>query len=136
MNYEQCRAQAISDLASYNYLKISLSTLPPQIELSQSVGAVAVPQENEQSRQLRSRLETNILTLRCIEAALDSLTEEERELITSYYISRQRSAAGNFARKSYTHRSCVYRRIHRALDSYILAYFGVAPPKGRAKKQP
>ncbi len=131
MTYEQCKKQAISDLAQYSYLKMSLSTLPPQIELSQSVkmADAADMDAASHSKQLKSRLETNMLKIRCIDAALNTLTDEEKDLLNSYYIFRQRAAVNNYARKNYTHRSCVYRRIHRALDRYILAYFGISPTK-------
>lgn len=131
MTYEQCKEQAISDLAQYNYLRISLSTLPPQIELSQSVrmSDAADMDAASHSAQLKSRLETNMLKICCIEAALNTLNDEEKELLNSYYIVRQRTAVNNYARKNFTHRSCVYRRIHRALDKYILAYFGISPTK-------
>lgn len=142
MTYQQCRNQAIEDLKSYNYTKATLSTLPAQIEfLRQSGTAYASPMGQKVSasrdgdsafvnhlhriEQLQCALEANRVKLMCMDAALCSLSEKERELLHAFYINRQRNCVNNLALKSYSDRSCIYRRAQRALEKYILACFGV-----------
>lgn len=143
MTYQQCRTQAIEDLKNYNYIKATLSTLPAQIEfLRQSGTSYASPigQKVAGSRdsdsafiahishieQLQHTLEANTTRIHCMDAALCSLSEAERELLQAFYINRQRNCVNTLARKSYTDRSCIYRRAQRALEKYIFSYFGVS----------
>lgn len=144
MTYNNCKSQAIKDLKDYNYLKSSLSTLPKRIEVMRSCalpsgsGFVSVPSGctpgddkmiNYLSHieHLENILAANTLKVQCIETALAALPAKDKELLASYYINRQRNTVTNLAYKSFSDRSSIYRRAQRALEKYILAFFGEYP---------
>ena len=141
MTYNTCRIQAIEDLKNYNYLKSSLAILPKRIETMQnciphsrtdpseacSASNTVADAAIAQIEYLQSTLSANSAKVYCIETALDTLPARDRELLKSYYINRQRNSLTSLAHKSYSDRSSIYRRAQRALEKYILAFFGETP---------
>lgn len=145
MTYNQYKKQSVQDLKNYNYLKSSLETLPKRIEImrkyplpSASYAVISTGAHNKSADEnlinylahiehLENILAANRVKVNCMDAALAALSMKERELLASYYINRQRNTLNNLAYKSFTDRSSIYRRAQRALNKYILAYFGELP---------
>lgn len=135
MTYADYKNQAVSDLRSYNSLRLRADSLSRQISLYRRLGTAAdtdTATENHCAGKDISPLETlekelKTITFRtaCIDAALDCLDETDRELLRSFYISRQRNAINTLSRRTYTDRSCLYRRAQKALERYIYACYGV-----------
>ena len=143
MNYEQCRRQALSDLAEYKYLKSSITVLQSRIQMLRSISAEqpnnSMTADNDafndpyqlQIKLFRETVRKNKAKVNSIEYALSTLSEKDRENLTGFYINRYRNSVRDMARKEYTDRSTLYRRAQRSMDKYILAYFGIAPPRKR-----
>ena len=126
MTYTNNKRQAQNDLKNYNCLKNSISVLSGRIELLKKTS-----EENGSNTtvtaeiaRLESKLRVNTALVNCIENALGALSPEEHRLLSSYYIHRQRGAVEKLSVNSYSDRSTVYRRARKALDHYILAFFG------------
>ncbi len=141
MTYNNCKAQAIEDLKNYNYLKSSLITLPKRIETMKicaptlSAANGASPEHNGQAANYLSHIEhlenvlaANQVKVSCMDTALSALSMRDKELLSVYYINRQRNTVTNLAMNSFSDRSSIYRRAQRALKNYILAYFGELMP--------
>jgi hypothetical protein len=79
--------------------------------------------------ELENQLKNNTVKLGNINLALSALRQPQREILFSYYINRQRKAVNRLAIDTHTDRSALYRRANRALDKYILAYFGTLGDK-------
>ena len=146
MLYKELKKQAIRDLSDYYYLKSSLDTLPQEIRLLQNSSLYSSPDitvsvmsnASPDSRMINhiTRMETlqNLLRsntdkLHNMDIALKALRPSQREILFSYYINRQRKAVNRLAIDTHTDRSALYRRAIRALDKYILAYFGTLGDK-------
>lgn len=137
MEYTDYKNQAISDLSNYTQFKARADTLTRQIDMLSDIvnttcdksnvsnPAHSVPDCIARLETLRSDLHNINFRIMCVDSTLDALTESERELITSFYITRQRNTVNTLARKNYTDRSCIYRRAVKALEKYIYICFGV-----------
>lgn len=141
MIYKELKKQAVKDLTDYYFLKSSLDTLAREISLLQKSGLYNSPDLNcavvsslssdsgmikhmTRLEYLEKQLSHNTARLENIDLALGALRTPQREILFSYYINRQRKAVTRLAIDSHTDRSALYRRANRALDKYILAYFG------------
>ncbi|MBR2028077.1 MAG: hypothetical protein IKA10_03665 [Oscillospiraceae bacterium] len=141
MIYQELKKQAIKDLTDYYFLKSSLDTLTKEISLLKNSGFYSSPSFSHsvmsshssdnvmlkhisRIEALEKQLARNKSRLENIDLALNALRTPQREILFSYYINRQRTAVTRLAIDSHTDRSALYRRANRALDKYILAYFG------------
>ena len=146
MLYKELKKQAIKDLSDYYYLKSSLVTLQKEISIMQNnpvynsptFGVAVMSTSSADSALTRhiSRLEhlekilqNNTEKLKTIDLALNALRKPQQEILFSYYINRQRKAVYRLAIDTHTDRSALYRRAAKALDKYILAYFGTLGEK-------
>ena len=146
MIYKELKKQAVKDLSDYYFLKSSLDTLAREITLLQKSGLYSSPTFNNavvsslssdggmikhitRLESLEHQLALNTARLENIDLALSALRTPQREILFSYYINRQRKAVTRLAIDSHTDRSALYRRANRALDKYILAYFGTLGDK-------
>lgn len=146
MLYSELKQTAIKDLSQYYYLKSSLDTLPQEIRLLQNSGMYhsaaygmavmssvsaddRIAKHISRIEALEQQLENNTAKLKNINFALSCLTQSQRDILFSYYINRQRRAVNRLAIDTHTDRSALYRRATRALDKYILAYFGTLGDK-------
>lgn len=146
MFYQDLRQTAIKDLSQYHYLKSSMETLPQEIRLLQdsslyhsvTFGAAVMASVCTDEKAVRhislienleKQLKNNTDKLKNINLALDALRPAQREILFSYYINRQRKAVNRLAIDTHTDRSALYRRANRALDRYIMAYFGTLGEK-------
>ena len=135
MTYADYKNQAADDLRSYNSLKVRAGSLNRQISLYRRLGASVSTDSAAENHcggkdispleTLENELKTITFRIACIDAALDCLEDADRDLLRSFYISRQRNTINNLARKSYTDRSCLYRRAQKALDRYVYVCYGV-----------
>ena len=146
MLYKELKKQAIKDLSDYHFLKSSLDTLSREISLLQNSSIYHSPSFNysvmsshssdsgmtkhlSMLESLENQLKHNTARLENINHALDALRAPQREILSAYYINRQRKAVYRLAIDTHTDRSALYRRANRALDKYILAYFGTLGDK-------
>lgn len=146
MRYSELKQTAIYDLSHYHYLKSSLDTLPQEIHLLQNSSLYSSPSSGmavmssistddriakhiSRIEELENQLKNNTVKLGNINLALSALRQPQREILFSYYINRQRKAVNRLAIDTHTDRSALYRRANRALDKYILAYFGTLGDK-------
>ena len=146
MIYKELKKQAAKDLTDYYFLKSSLDTLAREISLLQKSGLYSSPDFNSavvsslssdsgmikhmsKLEYLEHQLSRNTARLQNIDLALSALRAPQREILFSYYINRQRKAVTRLAIDTHTDRSALYRRANRALDKYILAYFGTLGDK-------
>ena len=146
MFYKELKKQAIKDLSGYYFLKSSLDTLPQEIRFLQNsslynspnLGISVMSSHSADSsvvkhlahiETLQQQLQHNTDKLKNIDLALSALRAPQREILFSYYINRQRKAVNRLAIDTHTDRSALYRRANRALDKYILAYFGTLGDK-------
>ena len=144
MSYREYKNQAIRDLSKYNSLKASVEPLKRRIHDMQNSDLYRAPMPGQMVmgsnsadnkfihhisgiENLESILRYNTLYIENIESALSCLMPKEKELLTGFYINRQRNTVTNLARKEYTERSWLYRKAQKALQHYIQYYFGVTP---------
>ena len=137
MEFADYRYRAIRDLCSYMQLKSRHEILTRQVNML--TGIVSMPLDeikvsntftdatDAAFRLEELKKELNLLNFRiiCIESGLNALADSDKEILTSFYITRQRNTVNNLARKNYTDRSCIYRRAQKALKKYIYACYGV-----------
>lgn len=143
MTYSELKEQAVQDLKNYNELKRSTDVLAKRIEFlkkgnlyADKAAQTAILEDPEEGRQvvrhlsqleaMEHKLHYSRLYLSNIENALTLLSSSERELLTGFYINRQRLSVSKYARKTYTDRTWLYRKAQKALENYIFAYFGVS----------
>ena len=142
MLYEQYRKQAMSDLKNYNNLKADVKALGQRIRFLQKndlytgitmTEKVAHSAESD-SLMIRhiSQLETMEKQLRYtklyvnnIENALTMLSAKDRDILTTFYINRQRRSVTKICEETFSDRSWLYRKAQKALDLYITAFFGI-----------
>ena len=74
---------------------------------------------------LENKLKQTKLTLCSMYNALAMLSTKERDILTSFYINRQRRSVTKLAEETFSDRSWLYRRAQKALEHYIFEYFGV-----------
>ena len=146
MLYKELKKQAVKDLTDYYFLKSSTDTLSREIKLLQNSGLYSSPSFSHsvmsshssdsgmikhisRLESLEKQLQYNTAKLENIDFALNNLRTPQREILFSYYINRQRKAVYRLAIDTHTDRSALYRRANRALDKYILAYFGTLGDK-------
>ena len=136
MSFEDYKKQAADDLRNLPYLKSRAEILKRQMNMLLEMDDESVkifnrvfPDDNNDcsSRLAALEKEYNIVSFNilCIENALNSLTAADRDILISFYVARQRNTVNNLARKTYTDRSCLYRRAQRALEKYIYTCYGV-----------
>ena len=137
MEFADYKNQALSDLRSYAHLRSRAEALSRQVNMLTETGGISCDKfnvssgisavSNDVSRLEQLQQELNGVNFRiiCIESSLNALDDADRDIITSFYITRQRNTVNTLARKNFTDRSCIYRRAQKALDRYIYACFGV-----------
>lgn len=130
MNYENLKKQSAEDLTNYLNLKTASSDISQKIKRLESSNLYQSSFNNQPDIAAVSRIEALKKQLYTIdekidkiEIALSMLSQEDKQILTTFYISRKRTSVNTIARNSYTHRSTVYRRAHKALEKYIQAYF-------------
>ncbi|MBE6894532.1 MAG: hypothetical protein E7483_02870 [Ruminococcaceae bacterium] len=141
MLYKEIKKLAVKDLSQYHYLKNSIDTLSQEIKMlhnsslyrSYSADNSVMSFSSADSKiinhisrieYLENQLKKNTDKIKNIDLALDTLRASQKEILFSYYINRQRKAVTRLAIDTHTDRSALYRRANRALEKYILAYFG------------
>lgn len=146
MLYKELKKIALNDLYSYYYMQNSLETLPKEISMlkesalyrSPSVGTGVMCSKTSDGpiikllsriENLENQLEYNRSRLQNIDCALNALRTSQRDILFDYYIRRHRKSVCRLAIDSHTDRSALYRRANRALDKYILAFFGTMGDK-------
>ena len=146
MLYKELKKQAVKDLTDYNFLKSSTATLSREISLLQNSSICHSPSFSHsvmsshssdssmikhlsKLESMEKQLQHNTAKLENIDYALSTLRAPQREILSSYYINRQRKAVYRLAIDTHTDRSALYRRANRALDRYIFAYFGTLGDK-------
>lgn len=143
MTYKEYRAQALDDLKNFNELKRGVKSLEKRIDflkkgdlyngrdaqtkiMASFEGDSHVVRHLSQLEAMEHKLHCSRIYLENIENALALLSESDRELLTGFYINRQRLSVSNYAKKTYTDRTWLYRKAQRALERYIITYFGVS----------
>ncbi len=143
MLYEQYKKQALSDLKNYNDLKSGIKTLSQRIQFlkrNDLYTGVAVREKVMQSHDsdslmirhlsqlesMENQLRYTKMYISNIDNALALLAPKDRELLTSFYINRQRRSVTKLAEETFSDRSWLYRKAQKALDKYIEAFFGVS----------
>lgn len=141
MTYKSLKKQAVDDLKNYHYLKRQRENLPKQIEFLKNSTLYTgislqphVAQSADSDRKMIAHIarienaETQLkninLKLAAMENAFEFLEENEKQLLFSYYINRQRQSVMSLSVTTNTERSWLYRKADRALKKYISAYFG------------
>ena len=143
MSYEQYKKQALKDLKSYNELKNNIKVLQQRIKILKKGDIYTAPVTGQtrvmhshdsdsamvrhisQLESMESRLAQTKLLLSSMDNALAMLSTKERDILTSFYINRQRRSVNKLAEETFSDRSWLYRRAQKALEHYIFEYFGV-----------
>ncbi|MBE6887143.1 MAG: hypothetical protein E7484_01835 [Ruminococcaceae bacterium] len=136
MAFEDYKKQAADDLRNLPHLKARAENLKRQINMLTEMDVQSVEifdrvfeqaNSDHYSRLAVLQKEFNLVTFRilCTENALNSLTAADKDILISFYVARQRNTVNNLARKTYTDRSCLYRRAQKALEKYIYTCYGV-----------
>lgn len=142
MLYQQYKKQAISDLKNYHELKGSIENLSQRIAFLQKAdlySGVSLQQRVMASRssdssmvyhlsqieEMELKLHQARLYAAKIDNALAMLSPKEKEILTAFYINRQRRSVNKLAEETFSDRSWLYRRAQKALDRYIEIYFGI-----------
>ena len=142
MNWKQ---EAIKDLQNYRKRKAALENMRQAIHLlgedycslkGISMDSVSV-QGNTGGTEAwmlnniikRERLKTNIAAteawLALIENGLRALTDQQREILTEFYISRNPGHVERLAERYHMEKSRVYEQKERALYDFTLLMYGV-----------
>ena len=143
MSYEQYKKQALKDLKSYNDLNNNIKVLQQRIKILKKGDIYTAPVTTQtrvmkscdsdsqmmrhisQLEMLENKLSQTKLTLCSMDNALAMLSAKERDILTSFYINRQRRSVTKLAEETFSDRSWLYRRAQKALEHYIFEYFGV-----------
>ena len=143
MLYEQYRKQAMSDLKNYNDLKSNIKTLNQRINflrkndlytgitISDKVDHSAesdslVIRHLSQLEDMEKQLRYTKLYVSNIDNALAMLSVKERDILTTFYINRQRRSVTKLCEETFSDRRGLYRKAQKALDKYITAFFGIS----------
>lgn len=137
------RRQAEDDLREYEAKKKSLENIPDQIrELeekmtsirSQSAGGVSVKGGGSRDdvylnnivarERLNANLEDNRRFVSRISNALSILTDDEKKILTRFYITPERGAAFNLAEEKHIDHKTVYKWKDAALEKFATAMYG------------
>ncbi len=87
--------------------------------------------ENLMERELlKARLAATERTLAMVDAGLELLPEEERQVLEVLYLDRRPLTADAAALRMHCDRSTVYRLRDRALTHYCVAAYGLVAPSG------
>ncbi|MBE6878302.1 MAG: hypothetical protein E7488_03945 [Ruminococcaceae bacterium] len=141
MLYEQYKKQALSDLKNYNDLKSGIKALSQRIQflkrndLYSGVGTREKVMKScdgdslmihhlSQLEAMEKQLRYNKIYVSNIDNALAMLSAKDRDILTSFYINRQRRSVTKLAEETFSDRSWLYRKAQKALERYIEIFFG------------
>ncbi len=148
MNFWQTKV--IGDLKAYKDKKKSVKQLEARLEeLNSSVGNVAAIDYSKERTTgggvhdpmdqwindlvLREEIEKQLRAVRFeiyhIEEVLNNLEEEERTVLTSFYISRCSNYIDKLVNSLHLEKSSIYRLKDKALERYTLLAYGVTSYK-------
>lgn len=141
------KAEAVERLRQYDAMCRAVVNLPEQIRLLKSkTGAVASGMPGQivgcpdvrrredrmvdnlvKQQELQQSLEEAERWVDSMNRALGVLSAEERMILHTMYICRQRGAVGRLCDKLGVEKSSIYRRRDKALDKFTVALFGMEP---------
>lgn len=107
---------AIDDLMKLQRLKDSIAV----IENNYSKGNI----DSSTMKYLSKAIEANKILIRCIERALDTLTEEERIILDRFYINRQKYPAESAMKDIRIGRSRIHEKKAAALQKFTTSLYG------------
>jgi len=107
---------AIDDLMKLQRLKDSITV----IENNYSKGNI----DSSTMKYLSKAIEANKILIRCIERALDTLTEEERIILDRFYINRQKYPAESVMKDIRIGRSRIHEKKAAALQKFTISMYG------------
>lgn len=142
MLYQQYKKQAIADLKNYHELKGSIKNLSQRIKFLQNAdlytgtgygSKVMASRDGDSSmvrhishiEEMEKQLHYTKLYVANMENALALISPKEKDILTAFYINRQRRSVNKLAEETFSDRSWLYRRAQKALEHYIEIYFGI-----------